>query len=287
MGGEVTMAKYGMVIDVSRCVGCYACYIACFDEHVGIDHRPVAAAQPESGHRWMDIKPREQGTFPKLKVTHTPVPCLMCEDAPCMKADTTGAVTRRPDGIVLIDPEKARGQRALVRSCPYGVIYWNETLNTAQKCTFCAHLLDEGWKQPRCVEVCPTQALVFGDLHDSSSGVAARMAEPAIEELRPDWENRPLVRYIALPKRLVLGEVVLGDKPEEPAPGVTVTLRSDAEVLTTATDGFGDFEFEGVKPNQQYLLQVSHPGYAAREIQVVAHGDVDLGAVQLERLREA
>jgi Fe-S-cluster-containing dehydrogenase component len=277
------MAKYGMVIDVSRCVGCYACYIACFDEHVSIDHRPIAAPQPESGHRWMEIKVREQGIFPKLKVTYTPLPCLMCEDAPCMKADKNGAVTRRADGIVLIDPEKARGQHELVRSCPYGVIFWNEELNTAQKCTFCAHLLDAGWKQPRCVEACPVQALVFGDLDDGSSAVAARMAEPAIEELRPDWENRTLVRYIALPKRLVCGEVVLADKPQEPAPGVSVTLRRGTDVRVAATDSYGDFEFKDVSPNEEYLLQVSQPGYRAREIKVSTRADVDLGAVQLEK----
>jgi len=276
--------KYGMVIDVSRCVGCYGCWIACFDEHAGVDHLPIAAAQPESGHRWMDIKVREQGTYPKLKVTFQPLPCLMCEDAPCMKVESNGAVYRRPDGIVIIDPEKARGNHELVRSCPYGVIYWNETLNTAQKCTFCAHLLDDGWKLPRCVEACPVQALVFGDLNDSSSAVAARMAEPEIEELRPDWENRTLARYIALPKRIVLGEVVLADKPEEPAPGVTVTLRHDAEVLTTVTDSHGDFEFKGVQPREHYLLYVSHPGYAAREIAVSTRADVDLGAVELQRL---
>ncbi|MCC7461761.1 MAG: carboxypeptidase regulatory-like domain-containing protein [Gammaproteobacteria bacterium] len=277
------MAKYGMVIDVERCVGCYACWIACFDEHAGIDHAPVAAAQPESGHRWMDIKVREQGVYPKLKVTFQPLPCLMCEDAPCMKVDANGAVTRRPDGIVLIDAEKARGQKQLVRSCPYGVIYWNEVLNTAQKCTFCAHLLDEGWKLPRCVEACPTQALVFGDLEDGSSGVAARMAEPAIEELRPDWENRTLARYIALPKRIVVGEIVLGDKPQEPAPGVAVTLRHGADVRTTATDSYGDFEFKDVPLHQPYLVQVNHPGYAPRSLNVADKGDVDLGAVQLDK----
>lgn len=278
------MVKYGMVIDVGRCVGCYSCYIACFDEHVGISHLPVAAAQPESGHRWIDIKAREQGTCPTLKVTYTPVPCLMCEDAPCMKVDTNGAVTRRADGIVLIDPEKARGQRKLVSSCPYKAIYWNEALNTAQKCTFCAHLLDEGWKQPRCVEVCPTQALVFGDLHDSSSAVATRMAEPEIEELRPELANRTLARYIGLPKRFVCGEVVLADQADQPAPGVTVTLRRGGEVLTLATDSYGDFDFKSVTPDEQYLLQVSHPGYAAREIKVSTAADVVMGEVRLDRL---
>jgi len=278
------MVKWGMVIDASRCVGCYACYIACFDEHIGIDHRPIAAPQPESGHRWMDIKVREQGVCPKVKVTHTPLPCLMCADAPCMKVDSGGAVTRRPDGIVIIDPEKARGQRRLTGSCPYGVIYWNEELDTAQKCTFCAHLLDDGWKQPRCVEACPTQALVFGDLNDSSSAVASRMSEPQIEELRPDWENRPLVHYIGLPRRLICGEVVLADRPEEPAPGVMVTLRRDGEVHTDATDSYGDFEFRDVDAGKPSLLQVSHPGYVSRELAVPAHKDIDLGAVELQRI---
>jgi Fe-S-cluster-containing dehydrogenase component len=277
------MAKYGMVIDVSRCVGCYNCFLACHDEHVGIDHAPIAAAQPESGHRWMDIRVREQGSFPRLKVTHTPVPCLQCEDAPCMKADTNGAITRRPDGIVLIDAKKAAGQRALVNSCPFGAIYWNEAANTAQKCTFCAHMLDAGEKLPRCVEACPTQALVFGDLADAGSAVAQRAAEPAIEDLRPEVKARPRVRYIGLPKRFVCGEIVLADQADQPAPGVKVTLRSGSEVLSATTDSFGEFEFAGVKPNEQQLLQVSHPGYAAREIKVATQADADLGAVQLDR----
>ena len=277
------MAKYGMVIDVSRCVGCYNCFLACRDEHVGIDHSPVAGAQPESGHRWIDIRTREQGAFPKIKVTHTPVPCLHCEDAPCMRADSNGAITRRADGIVMIDPKKAAGQKALAGSCPYGAIYWNEATDKAQKCTFCAHLLDEGWRLPRCVEACPTQALVFGDLCDSSSAVATRMAEPAIEELRPDLNNRTLVRYVGLPKRYVCGEIVLADKSLEPIAGVTVTLRCGTEVLSTVTDSYGDFEFRTVRPGEQYVLLVNHPGYRACEIQVPTHADADLGSVQLEK----
>ena len=156
--------------------------------------------------------------------------------------------------------------------------------DTPQKCTFCAHLLDEGWKQPRCVEVCPTQALVFGDLDDPTSAVALRTAEPAIEELRPELNTQPLVRYIGLPKRFVCGEVVLADKAAEPAPGITVTLRRGTEVLSATTDSYGDFEFTGVQPNEQYLLQVSHPGYAAREVKVSTQADANVGAVQLDKV---
>ena len=88
-----------------------------------------------------------------------------------MDAATDGAVYRRDDGIVLIDPEKAEGRRALSTPVPYRVIYWNEEKQIPQKCTLCAHLLDEGWKEPRCVEACPTGALVFGDLDDPQSDV--------------------------------------------------------------------------------------------------------------------
>lgn len=279
-----TTKRWGMVIDANRCVGCYACWIACFDEHVGVDHMPIAAPQPESGHRWMNIKVHEQGKYPRLNVKYAPLPCLMCEDAPCMKVDANGAVTRRPDGIVLIDPVKAKGQKQLVRSCPYGVIYWNEELDTAQKCTFCAHLLDDGWKLPRCVEACPTQALVFGDLNDSSSVAASRFNEPEIEELRPEWENKTLARYIGLPKRYIAGEIVFSDKLEEPADGVTLTLRRGTEVLTAATDSHGEFEFRQALSGDPYTLYVSHPGYVPREIEVPTRHDLDLGEVKLNRV---
>ena len=92
------------------------------------------------------------------------------------------------------------------------------------------------------------------------------------------------MRYVGLPKRFVGGEVVLADKAAEPAPGITVTLRRGTEVLSATTDSYGDFEFKGVTPNEQYLLQVSHPGYAAREVKVSTQADANVGAVQLDKL---
>ena len=103
-----TMARYGMVIDVSRCIGCYNCFLACRDEHAGNDHRPITLAQPAAGHRWINIREQERGSFPKVKVSHIPVLCLQCADAPCIGAATNGAVYRREDGIVLIDPDKVQ-----------------------------------------------------------------------------------------------------------------------------------------------------------------------------------
>ena len=228
------MTTYGMVIDVDRCNGCFLCFLACRDEHVGNDHKPVSLAQPETGQKWIDVHEHERGALPRVKVDYVPVPCMQCADAPCMSAATGGAVSRRADGIVVIDPDKAAGQRDIVSACPYRVVFWNEAANTAQKCTFCAHLLDDGWSEPRCVEACPTQALVFGDLTDPNSDISKLRAARPVEELRPEFSTRPSVGYLGLPRRFVTGEIAFADTPQLPAEGVSVVLQHDGQRRTTA-----------------------------------------------------
>ncbi|MEZ5889128.1 MAG: 4Fe-4S dicluster domain-containing protein [Xanthobacteraceae bacterium] len=276
------MARYGLVIDVSRCVGCYACFLACRDEHAGNDYLPVSLAQPAADQRWIDVRERERGSFPKVKVDYVPVPCLHCADAPCIRAATGGAIYRRDDGIVLIDPVKAVGQRDLVAACPYRVIFWNEEKNVAQKCTLCAHLLDDGWKQPRCAEVCPTQAIVFGDTADPTSDIAKLRAGKRVEDLHPEFATKPLVQYLGLPKRFVVGEIVFADHPDEPAEGVGIVLHGDGERLTTRTDNYGDFEFDGLAEAANYRLLIEHPGYRAREVAIPARAGLNLGMIVLE-----
>ena len=124
----------------------------------------------------MKIVERERGKYPRVKVAYTAVPCMHCDDAPCIRAGLNGAVYRREDGIIIIDPEKAKGQKEIMSACPYNVIYWNEDLGLPQKCTMCAHLLDAGWKEPRCSEACPTGAIIFGDLDDPNREVAKLVA---------------------------------------------------------------------------------------------------------------
>ena len=104
------------------------------------------------------------------------------------------------------------------------MIFWNEEKKLPQKCTFCAHLLDKGWKEPRCVEACPTRALVFGDLHDPDSEVAKLVASGRTEALHPGYDLGDKVRYIGLPKRFIAGAVVYGDT-DRCGEGAEVTLR--------------------------------------------------------------
>ena len=182
--------KYGIAIDSARCMACYACFMACKDEHCGWN-TTVSKAQPHMGQFWMDIREWERGDNERrIKTATVPTPCSHCDNPACMAAAKDGAVYKREDGIVIIDPVKAKGQRQIVDACPVGAVYWNEEEQIPQKCTMCAHLLDDPdypGKEPRCVEACPNQALIFGDLDDPDcelvKEIAATHAAPIAGDL--------------------------------------------------------------------------------------------------------
>src|SRR5665648_646030 len=160
------MARWHLVIDVDLCEDCNNCFLACKDEHVDNAWPGYAAPQPRHGQRWIDILRKERGRYPLVDAVYLPVPCMHCDDAPCVAAGE-GAVRKCEDGIVLIDPVRTKGMRDLPASCPYGVIWWDEERELPQKCTLCAHLLDQGWHDTRCTQVCPTGALRLVDASDA------------------------------------------------------------------------------------------------------------------------
>jgi Fe-S-cluster-containing dehydrogenase component len=271
-----------MVIDIARCNGCFNCFLACRDEHCGNDFPPYSASQPETGQSWMQVIEKERGKYPKVKVAYTPVLCMHCDDASCIKAATGGAIYKRADGIVIIDPKKSGGQKALVSACPYRVIFWNEEKQIPQKCTFCAHLLDQGWKAPRCVEVCPTGALTFGNLDDASSDVARRMKSGKMEVLHPEYGMKEKVSYLGLPKRFIAGSVVFGNT-DQCGEGAKVTLQGKGEKRVTKADNYGDFEFDGLKADKTYGIKVESAGYRPYETEVNTKVDVYLGDIVLRK----
>jgi len=193
------------------------------------------------------------------------------------------AVYRRDDGIVIIDPEKAAGQEQIVSACPYRVIFWNQERNIPQKCTFCAHLLDSGEKNPRCVEACPTGALVFGDLNDPDSEISQIKASKEVEELHPEYGLEPIVHYTRLPKRFIAGEVILGDREDECAKNVDIILVSRNARTSKKTDSFGDFEFEDLEAETEYSIKIEYQGYAPKEFTVKTSTDIHLGEIILDR----
>ncbi len=177
------MKKWNLIIDVALCHDCNNCFLADKDEFVGNDWPPYSAAQPWSGHRWMNIFRKERGQFPLVQVAYLPMPCMHCDQAPCLTPDE--AVYKRPDGLVIIDPVKAKGRPEIVDTCPYGAIYWNDDLDLPQKCTGCVHLLEEGWTETRCSQVCPTGAIVF--VWASDEEMADRRPPRAWKPSGPTW----------------------------------------------------------------------------------------------------
>ena len=278
------MAKWGMVIDISRCTGCYCCFAACKDEYWDNDYPPYSAAQPKHGQFWMNIENKERGTYPYVKVAYMPVPCMHCDDAPCLKAAKDGALYKRPDGIVIIDPQKAGGQRQIVDSCPYGVIYWDEEKQLPQKCTFCAHRLEEG-KIPRCVQVCPSEAIKFGDLDDPKSEVSKLLKSGKAEVFHPEHNAKPRVYYKDLhkvTKCFIAGAVIYGDV-DECAEGVTTTLIDPSgKSVETKTNTYGNFEFDGLNVGK-YSVKFECAGYASKTIDVDLKTDSYLGDITLTK----
>ena len=270
-----------MAIDIDTCVGCYNCFLTCRDEYAGNDYPGYSAAQPMSGMNWMKVNEIERGQYPHVKVDHIPVMCSHCDSAACVKLDQTGAIYRRADGIVLIDPEKAKGNKDLVKLCPYRQIEWNEELQLAQKCTMCAHLLDKGDPEPRCVESCPSGALVFGDLDDPASAVAKAVATGAKEVMHPEWSMGEKVTYKDLPKKFVAGTVIYGDI-DEVAKDITVTLAGGTVTKNVKTNGFGDFEFDGLADATNYTVSIAAPGYKAASRETKTFKDIYLGEIVLE-----
>lgn len=266
------------VIDVAKCNGCYNCQIACKDEHVGNDWMPYARPQPDTGQFWMKVKEKVHGQVPKVKMSYVVRPCMHCENAPCMKKCKPEAIYRRPDGLVIIDPVKCTGCMNCVDDCPYGVIYFNDDLKVAQKCTGCAHLLDQGWEVPRCVDACTTDALLFGDEEDFKDEIAKATV------MHENYGTMPRVYYLNMPKKFIAGTIFDPDL-DEVLIGATLTLQNEAtgEVLKAETDGFGDFWFKDLDMGK-YALWIEKKGYMTRQISHIStEEDVNVGDIPLSK----
>ncbi|KJR97755.1 MAG: oxidoreductase [Desulfobulbaceae bacterium BRH_c16a] len=283
------MKKYCFVIDVAKCENCNNCFLSCKDEHCGNDWPGYSQAQPLHGHRWMNILTRERGAFPFVDVAYLPKPCGHCDDAPCLRAAADGAVHKRADGIVLIDPVKAKGRKTLVGACPYGVIWWNETLQLPQKCTFCAHLLDGGWHQPRCVQSCPTGALSI--LHATDEELAGIVQAEGLEVLdsgstatRPRCYYKNLYRFTG---DCIVGSVAatVGDITECVI-GANVSLHEGSKSLgERVTDEFGDFKFDRLPTGvADYELTIAHGDRQATRLKVSKKESLSLGTIWIEEL---
>jgi len=281
------MKKWNLIIDVAKCFGCQACTVACHDEYHGNEFPGYSAEMPKHGHRWIDIIQREKGGFPMVEVAYLPVTCNHCDDAPCIKAAKSGAITKRNDGVVIIDPEKGKGQRHLVDACPYGAIWWNEEKQLPQAWLFDAHLLDQGWTRTRGSQVCPTQAMrtVLAD----DAEMQTMVEEEGLEVLHPEYNTRPRVYYKNLDRffKAFVGGTLAGD-----IGGVTECI-ADARVLLqhggrmlaeTRSDAYGDFKFRGLEENSgDYRIEVADERFDAKRVEFNLKESAYLGTISLEK----
>ena len=175
--------QWAKVIDQTRCIGCHACSTACKSENL----------VPLSVNRTY-VKYADVGVFPEARRNIQVTRCNQCQEPPCVFACPTAAMHRRADGIVDFDKSICIGCKACIAACPYDAIFINPEDHSAEKCNFCAHRLDVGL-EPACVIVCPTEAIVIGDLEDGSSKVAHIVGREAVTVRRPEKDTGPKLFY--------------------------------------------------------------------------------------------
>jgi Fe-S-cluster-containing dehydrogenase component/formate-dependent nitrite reductase membrane component NrfD len=178
--------RYGFVIDQNRCIGCHACTVACKEEHniaVGVNRT------------W--VKYIEKGRYPDTRRHFAVLRCNHCDDAPCIEICPTVALFRRADGIVDFDHERCIGCKSCMQACPYDALYIDPERNTAAKCNFDASRVDMGYK-PACEVVCPTQAILSGDLDDPNSLVSKRIALEKVSVRKPEKGTKPKLFYVGV-----------------------------------------------------------------------------------------
>ena len=198
--------RYGMVIDLKRCIGCHACQLACKAEN---GTRP--------GTLWTRVLEQELGTFPNVRRLSLPLLCMHCRLAPCVEVCPTGATQKRADGIVTIDADKCVGCRYCLMVCAYGSRYYQaeewtyfpangvnpyeamayarHPTGVVEKCDFCLSRVERGLP-PACVAACPAKARTFGDLHDPQSDVSRLIDERGAFRLREETGACPSIFYL-------------------------------------------------------------------------------------------
>ena len=277
------MSKWNLIINVGRCENCYNCVIAERDEHVGNDYPGYAAPASLAAEAPIRILRRVQGQAPMVKTTYLPVMCNHCDDAPCMKVGGD-AIRKRADGIVVIDPVKAKGRKDIVRSCPYKAIVWNEEQQLPQTWIFDAHLLDSGWKGLRCQQVCPTDVFEAVKLDDEAMQEKAR--KEGLRVLLPRLNARPRVYYRGLDRwdTCFIGGSVSASVAGvvDCVAGAQVALFQNGKcVAVTCSDAFGDFRFGGLAADSgRYRIEIRHGlGEADRECEL--YESLYLGEIRL------
>ncbi len=278
------MKKWNMIVDVSRCNNCYNCFVATKDEYVGNEFEGYAAPQPLHGHAWVDIERNESGQWPMVEAAFRPVMCNHCDDAPCVAAAKDNAVRKRYDGIVIIDPDKAKGQRQIVDACPYGAVYWNEELELPQAWPFDAHLLDHGWEKTKLEKVCPTE--VFRSVKVTDEEMTEIAVDEDLKTLESKDGARPRVYYKnshRFDTGFIGGTIVTeNDGSEDCVAGAAVVVSNGSgEIGCARSDAFGEFKVSRLQENLGPVTVSIEFESSSRTIEVDFGQSIYIGTVSI------
>jgi len=206
-GYDPTQHDYAMAIDIHKCIGCGRCVDACKNENKVPDEpfffrtwveRYVipteGEARVDSPNGGRDGFPPYEEGIDVLRTFFVPKLCNHCANPPCVQVCPVGATYTSRDGVVLVDETHCVGCRYCIQACPYGARYLHPEKKVADKCTFCYHRIRKGLL-PACVEVCPTQARVFGEVGQQSSPLRRFVRFKDVTVLKPSLNTDPKVYY--------------------------------------------------------------------------------------------
>lgn len=273
------MKTMHMIVDVEKCVGCFNCMLACKDEHVGNRWMPYTDEQRKHGDKWINPTSYERGKAPYTEFCFVTRTCYQCDNPACMEK-FPDEIYKREDGIVIIDPQKAKGKKEIVGACPYGQIHWNEERNLPQKCTGCAHLIDEGWERPRCVQACPLRAI--NTVYCEEDEWEKIIVNQGLKSITPDDGNKPRVLYKNLYRYnrcFIKGAIFFeSSKVEEPAVDADVALYLNGMFIDKMRSDFlGEYYFDRIPKNSgKFVLKIALEGFdpIEKEVEVGAESVV-------------
>jgi tetrathionate reductase subunit B len=212
---DATQHCYGMAVDVAKCIGCGRCAEACktendvprepqyfrtwIERYTVLKDGETTVESPNGGINGFPAITNEKGIE---RAFYVPKLCNHCASPPCVQVCPIGATFTTRDGVVLVDPEYCMGCCYCIEACPYGMRFMNPVTRVADKCTFCYHRVVRGLS-PACVEVCPTQARIFGEVARPNSPLTHFRRLGSLQVLKPELNAQPKVYYA----NLVDGEV--------------------------------------------------------------------------------
>ena len=266
------MTRLGFVLASDSCIGCHACTVACKSEHdvpLGVNRT------------W--VKYIETGQFPDTARSFSVMRCNQCDDAPCISICPTRALYRAPNGVVDFDDSRCIGCKACMNACPYDAIYINPATNTAHKCNFCNHRVEVGL-EPACVTVCPTHAIITGDLDDPTSEISRIVARDQVAVRAPEQRTHPKVFYRGVsqaaldPTRTIMrpdGMIWADTTPGHSTITATMAERAPDEIAARTTYTTAHPETWGTKVSAYLVTKAVAAGTMLVAALLVARGHSD------------